>query len=71
MSEGPQIKVPLEEWTEDVIDRALAKHAASCPLRPRVERLELKLASLIAFMVGSGMFGGAFGALMVKLIGVS
>ncbi len=63
------ITVPLETWAEDLIDRALEKHSNRCPLRKRVGKLEVRLASLIAFMVGSGLLGGAAGAVLSNWMG--
>ncbi len=63
------INLPLETWAENLIDRALEKHSNRCPLRKRVERLEVRLSSLIAFMVGSGLLGGAAGAVLSNWMG--
>ena len=65
-----EIKVPLEKWAEDLIDRALEKHAHNCPLAPRVRRLEMRLWTLIGFMVGSGLLGGAVGAGIMRSTGL-
>ena len=54
---------------QGLIDRALARHRAECPLWGRVEKLEIRLASLIAFMLGAGLLGGGAGAILAKLIG--
>ena len=64
----PVISEPLDEWVERVIDRALLKHAASCPVSHRVTKLELRFAAFIAFMLGSGLVGGAIGSLLSKVI---
>ncbi|HUX01406.1 MAG TPA: hypothetical protein VMY35_10555 [Phycisphaerae bacterium] len=63
----PVISEPLDEWVERVIDRALLKHAASCPVSHRVTKLELRFAVLVAFMLGSGVVGGAIGSLLSKV----
>ena len=60
---------PLDVWAEKLIDRALAKHANSCKLRERVEKLEVKLSTLIGFMAGSGLLGGVTGAAIARWMG--
>lgn len=59
----------------------LKEHQDGCPLRGvlaplparvdgvemRVQRIELRLATLIGFMIGSGLLGGAAGAALVKV----
>lgn len=60
--------MPLDEWVETIIDRALEKHQNKCPLGPRVRVLEIRLAALIGYMVGSGIVGGAAGAGIAKLL---
>ena len=62
-------QVPLERWVEEIVKRTVAEHVASCPMSPRVQRLEVRLSSLMAFMVGSGGLGGAAGGVIVKLLG--
>ena len=62
------VKEPLEPWLERIIDRALLKHAAQCPVRDRVTKLEIRVASFIAFMAGSGLLGGVTGAMLVKSV---
>ena len=64
-----QITEPLEPWVERVIDRALLRHAQSCPLAPRVTRLEIRISALIGFMVGSGLLGGVTGAYLAGAFG--
>lgn len=61
-------EVPIEKWVEEIIKRTVAEHIASCPLRGRVEKVELRFASLLAFMTGSGMLGGVGGALISRLL---
>ncbi|MFH1498199.1 MAG: hypothetical protein ABII82_10280 [Verrucomicrobiota bacterium] len=53
----------------EIIRRTVAEHVASCPVAERVQRLEIKLSSLVAFMAGAGLLGGGTGALIVKLAG--
>jgi len=69
-SSEPKIAVPLDEWAEALIDRTLERHLNTCPVRERVEKLEVRLASLIAFMAGSGLLGGTVGAVIAKIAGV-
>ncbi|HOD84659.1 MAG TPA: hypothetical protein PKG77_24850 [Phycisphaerae bacterium] len=69
MNATAEITMPLEQWTETVIDRALAKHAETCPVADRVRVLEIRVAALIGYMVGSGVVGGAAGAVIAKLMG--
>jgi len=60
--------VPLEKWVEEIIRRTIAEHVSSCPVQTRVQRLEVKMGSLIGFMAGSGILGGGVGALFVKIV---
>ena len=60
------ISVPLEKWAEDLMDRVLARHVASCPVAPRValvetrtSKIELSFGKLIGYMIGSGLCSGA------------
>ena len=62
------ITIPLEEWAEHLIDRALAKHRDQCPLYGRVRKLEIRFALLIGYMVGSGLVGGIVGALLSRIV---
>ena len=62
------IHVPLEQWAKDLVEHALDRHAAKCPLAKRVATLEVRFSSAVAFMVGSGLLGGLAGAL-VSLLG--
>ena len=67
-NENPTITEPLEEWAEKLIDRALLKHEARCPVVGRVQRLEVRFAALLGYMVGSGLVGGVLGAGLIRLI---
>lgn len=60
-------EVPLEKWIEEIIKRTVAEHVNSCPVAPRVSRLEIRLSSLVAFMAGSGLLGGTAGAVIVRV----
>jgi hypothetical protein len=78
-NEGMKIEVPLPEFV-----RAIAREAAQVVIRehvdmcsavsdlkelfPRVRSVELKLASLVAFMAGAGLLGGGVGALVARLL---
>ena len=62
-------QVPVEKWVEEIIRRTVAEHIASCPNIDRIQRLEVRLSSLVAFMAGSGTLGGIAGGLLAKLMG--
>ena len=64
-----EITEPLEPWIERVIDRALLKHQHKCPVAARVTKIEIRLSALIGFMLGSGLLGGAAGAIVARAIG--
>jgi len=64
-----EVTEPLEPWVERVIDRALLKHQQKCPLFGRVRKIEIRLSALIGFMLGSGLLGGAAGAIVYRAIG--
>lgn len=66
---GPSMTEPLADWVERVIDRALEKHINTCPLHARVHRLELRFASFIAFMIGTGVVGGLAGGMLTSWLG--
>ena len=53
---------------EETNRRLLAEHEARCPAHDRIQRLEVRLSSLVAFMCGSGTLGGLAGGLLAKLI---
>ena len=65
-----KVSVPLDEWAENLIDRTFQKHLANCPMRPRVEKMEIHFYALVGYMIGSGLLGGGAGALIAKLIGL-
>ncbi|MBN2559911.1 MAG: hypothetical protein JXQ75_03150 [Phycisphaerae bacterium] len=68
--ENIQVTEPLPEWVERVIDRALYKHQSLCPVIVKVNKLELRFAALVGYMLGSGLVGGAAGAaLMARILG--
>ncbi len=63
----PEIQVPLDEWAENLLDRALSKHMENCPLAGRVRILEIRFAALVGYMVGSGVVGGLASAAIMKI----
>lgn len=70
MDKQKTIDVPMPEWADGLIRRALAEHINNCPVAPRVQRMEIKFAALVGYMVGSGFIGGMAGAAIVgKLMG--
>jgi hypothetical protein len=55
-------------------ERMILQHLKLCPfanlnIEARLRKIELRFATLIGFMLGSGMLGGISGALLSKLIG--
>ena len=76
---GLQIPVTVERFVRDTARveglQVAREHVAECPVRSehaaillRIQALEMRLATLIAFMLGSGLLGGAMGAGIVKLL---
>jgi len=61
--------VELQEWVKAIIHATVAEHQASCPTGIKVQALEVRLSSLVAFMAGSGTLGGVAGAVVVKVLG--
>lgn len=75
-----EVRVPLKAWVVEIARESarvvIAEHRQDCPairgLPPvveRVQRLEIRLSSLIAFMAGSGLLGGVAGAVVAKAFG--
>lgn len=79
-----QIKVPLEQWVVDIVDRTaviaaqrvIDNHARECAAREavpklydRIGRLEVKLGTMIGLMLGSGAVGGSLAVGLLKLVG--
>ena len=78
-----QISVPLEQWVKEIvretIKETLPEHTRACEamlLVPvvrdtaeKVDKLRMRFATLIGFMIGSGALGGAAGAVVVKILG--
>ncbi len=57
----------------DETNKLLLAHLQLCPfvsnqIENRTRGLEIKLARLIGFMIGSGLLGGASGAAVTKLL---
>jgi hypothetical protein len=55
-------------------ERMILQHLKLCPfanlaIEERLRKIELRFATLLGFMLGSGMLGGISGALFSKLIG--
>jgi len=67
--ENGRIREDLEPWVRRIIHETVLEHQQTCSLVPRVRRLELRLAIFIAFMAGSGLLGGAAGALVARVLG--
>ena len=64
------ISEPLPDWVERIIDSALTKHLQTCPVPERVRKLEVRLATLVGYMIGSGVVGGFTGAVVGKSLGI-
>ncbi|MCX5671139.1 MAG: hypothetical protein NTU94_07465 [Planctomycetota bacterium] len=67
-----EVTEPLEPWVERVIDRALLKHERRCVeqgLGRRLRVVEVRIAWLVGYMVGSGLLGGAAGAMVYRAFG--
>jgi|6_EtaG_2_1085325.scaffolds.fasta_scaffold102114_2 hypothetical protein len=58
------ISEPLPDWVERIVDHAFQRHLAECPLTDRVQKIEIRFAALVGYMVGSGLLGGLTGALI-------
>ena len=54
---------------EETNRRLIAEHEARCSAHGRIQRLEVRLSSLVAFMCGSGTLGGLAGGLLARLVG--
>lgn len=69
-------EITLQQYVDEIVRRVeetnrrlIAEHESRCPAHPRIQRLEVRLSSLVAFMCGSGTLGGVAGGLLAKLIG--
>lgn len=76
-AEQEGITLPPQSTTRliarDEAERAIQQHLRLCPLatlkvEDRLRGVEISLARLIGFMLGSGLLGGTAGALITKLI---
>ena len=67
--ETGRIREDLEPWVRRIIHETVLEHQQTCSLASRVRRLELRLAIFVAFMAGSGLLGGATGALLARAFG--
>ena len=68
--------IGMQQYVDEVVRRVeetnrrlIAEHEARCPAHTRIQRLEVRLGSLIGFMVGSGTLGGVAGGLIASLLG--
>ena len=72
MAAATEITEPLEPWLERIIDRALLKHERHCwehGIGAHVVRIRIRLGILVGFMAGSGVLGGAAGAMLARALG--
>lgn len=74
--ERNQIRLPLDDFVRGVAREAarmvIEDHSKSCvvwEVQRKVDAVQLRLATLIGAIAGSGVFGGGVGALLSKLIG--
>jgi hypothetical protein len=82
MDEHP-VQVPLADYVKQAATTAarvvIAEHVKTCPreylsdkvnaIDERVKRIEIRFATLIGLMVGSGMCGGAVSGTLIHLMG--
>lgn len=62
------IETSLDDFLDLVVEKAIAKHIETCQVRKKVDKLELRFAAFVGFMLGSGLLGGAIGGYLVKVI---
>ena len=62
------IKLAVAEAVDKVKDE-IHTHEKECPAKNKVDKLELRWAYLVGYMVGSGLLGGTAGAVVTKLLG--
>jgi hypothetical protein len=53
---------------ERIIAVTVLRHQEKCPVKDRVAKIELRLATLLGFMAGSGLLGGATGAVVARCL---
>lgn len=68
MEDKAKVEIKLEDWVEAIIERAVSKHVSACPVHEKVQRLEIKWAQLVGFMLGSGTLGGVAGSVISKVL---
>ena len=82
MDEHP-VQVPLDKYVEQAAITAartvIAEHVKTCPreylsskvdeIDKRVKRIEIRFATLVGLMVGSGTCGGAVSGVLVHMLG--
>ena len=79
MAVNRELKIPVgvEQFVRDAARveglQVVREHEVACPVRAewnatvgRITKLELRLSSLIAFTIGSGLLGGTIGAALIK-----
>ena len=60
----------MEQVAQRAAEIAIAKHTKDCPIKEvqgKVQKLEIKFATMIGWMVGSGVAGGATVVTAMKL----
>ena len=69
------IQVPITDFVREVAREAahavITEHLATCPIVKTVERvqkLEVRVGTMIGFMVGSGLLGGISGSVINSLL---
>jgi len=58
----------LPPWAPLLVRAFIAEHSTTCPVRERVQRIEVRFGFLIGYMIGSGLIGGVAGSLIIKAI---
>jgi len=74
--ERDEIRLPLDDFVRGVAREAartvIEDHAKACvvwEVQRKVDAVQLRVATLIGAIAGSGVLGGGVGALLSKLIG--
>lgn len=75
--ENPGVTVPLPDYVRDAAREAawtvIKEHVGSCPIAKieiRMTDLEKRFNILLGAIIGSGVLGGAAGAIVQRMIGV-
>lgn len=70
------IDVPLPDYMEQIAQRAaelaIEKHTKNCPItevQSKVQKLEVRFGTMLGWMAGSGIAGGATVGAILKLTG--